>query len=159
LNLVDVSQVKITVGVPEMDVKYLKPGLPVPLRVDALGEQVFWGTLDSLAFKADAATKTFRAVVRVPNPDELIRPGMVSRVALLRRDIPEALVSPLHALVDKGGERLVFVEKEGVARARMVQLGVLDGDRIQVTAGLEPGDRLIVSGQKDVEDGTKVVVQ
>ncbi|MBW1802210.1 MAG: efflux transporter periplasmic adaptor subunit, partial [Deltaproteobacteria bacterium] len=94
--------------------------------------------------------------VLIKNPDHDIRPGMIVRVAFLRRVIPDALVAPLFAIVDKGGERLLFVEKDGVAHARTVSIGVIEGDRVQITKGLDPGDHLIVTGQTEVEEGMKV---
>jgi membrane fusion protein (multidrug efflux system) len=69
------------------------------------------------------------------------------------------MVAPLSALVDKSGERLVFVEKDGVARARKISIGVIERDRIQITRGLTAGDRLIVSGQNGLEEGMRVQVQ
>jgi membrane fusion protein (multidrug efflux system) len=84
---------------------------------------------------------------------------MIARVAVLRRLIPQAVTAPLFALVDKGGERLIFVEEDGVAHARTVNLGVIDGDQIQILEGLKPGDNLIVTGQTEVEEGTRVIVQ
>jgi membrane fusion protein (multidrug efflux system) len=61
--------------------------------------------------------------------------------------------------MDKGGERLLFVEEKGIAHARTISIGVIEGDRVQITKGLQPGDRLIVTGQRDVEEGMKVQVQ
>jgi membrane fusion protein, multidrug efflux system len=97
--------------------------------------------------------------VLIENPNHQIRPGMIARVAFLRRLIPDALSVPLFALQDKGGERLLFVEEEGIARARTVSIGVIAGDRVQITDGLNPGDHLIVTGQRDVEEGMQVQVQ
>jgi membrane fusion protein, multidrug efflux system len=111
-----------------------------------------------VAYKADPATKTFLAKVLVDNRGHEIRPGMIARVAFLRRLIPEALSAPPFALIDKGGERILFVEKDGVAHARTVSIGIIEGDRVQITGGLEPGDRLIVTGQREVEEGMKVQV-
>ena len=68
-------------------------------------------------------------------------------------------MAPLFALVDKGGERLVFIEKDGVAQSRTVSIGVIEGDRVQITSGLEAGDHLIVKGHTEVEDGIKVSVK
>jgi len=62
-------------------------------------------------------------------------------------------------LVDKGGERIVFVEKDGVAESRTISIGVIEGDRVQITSGLNAGDHLIVKGQTEVEDGMKVIVK
>jgi membrane fusion protein (multidrug efflux system) len=159
LDLVNVDKIKINVNVPELDVRYLKKGQSTLVRVDAFAERQTTGTVDFVAYKADPATKTFLARVLVDNEGHEIRPGMIARVAFLRRVIPDALSAPLFALVDKGGERLLFVEKDGVAHARNVSLGIIEGDRIQITKGLEEGDHLIVQGQTEVEEGMRVNVR
>ncbi len=158
-DIVNVDKIKIHIHVPELDVRYLSPGQATIVTIDAFPKRELQGTVDFIAFKADPTTKTFLAKVVVDNAAHLIRPGMIGRVTLLRRVIPDALVAPLFALVDKGGERLLFVEKDGVAHARTVTLGVIAGDRVQIAEGLEPGDRLIVVGQTDVEEGMKVLVR
>jgi membrane fusion protein (multidrug efflux system) len=68
-------------------------------------------------------------------------------------------MAPLFALVDKGGERLLFIEKDGVAQSRTVSIGVIEGDRVQITSGLNAGDHLIFKGHTEIEDGMKVSVQ
>ncbi len=158
-DLVNVDKIEIEVNVPEMDVRYLKKGQKAMVRVDAFPGRDMLGETDFVAYKADPVTKTFRVKVLVDNLMGDIRPGMIARVAFMRRVIPEALTAPLFALVDKGGERLVYVVKDGVVEARTVSIGVIDGDRIQITQGLEAGDKLIVTGQTEVEEGTKVQVQ
>jgi membrane fusion protein (multidrug efflux system) len=66
---------------------------------------------------------------------------------------------PLFAIVDKGGERVVFIEKDGIAESRAISIGVIEGDRVQITRGLEAGDHLIVKGHTEVEDGMKVTAK
>jgi membrane fusion protein (multidrug efflux system) len=156
VDLVNVDKIKVNVNVPELDVRFLKTGQKSMIRVDAFAEREMFGTIDFVAYKADPATKTFPVKVLMDNPGQEIRPGMIARVAFLRRIIPDALSAPLFALVDKGGERILYVEKDGVAHARTVSIGIIEGDRVQITKGLEPGDRLIVTGQKEVEEGIKV---
>jgi membrane fusion protein (multidrug efflux system) len=84
---------------------------------------------------------------------------MIGRVAFVRQIVADAVAVPLFTLVDKGGERIVFVEKDGVAQSRTISIGVIEGDRVQVTGGLNPGDHLIVKGHTEVEDGMKVIVK
>lgn len=158
-DLVNVEKIKIEVNVPELDVNYLKKGGPAMFRVDAIPNRDFSGVIDYISLKADPATKTFLVRVLVDNQDKSIRPGMIVRMAMLRRVVPNAIVAPLFALVDKGGERVVFVEKDGVAHSRTVEIGIIEGDIVQITKGLEIGDRIIVTGQNDVEEGVKVLVQ
>ena len=159
IELVNIDKIKVQVQVPEMDVRFLEVGQPVLVIVDAFQGQEFRGVIDFIAFRGDPATKTFRTQVVMDNPEGIIRPGMIARVLFLRRTIPDALAIPLSALIDRGGERLVYVEEDGLARARMVEIGVIERDRIQITSGLHPGDRLIVAGHREVDEGTAVVVR
>jgi len=159
MEMVHVDKIKINVNVPELDVRYIQVGEKALVTIDAFPDQQLIGNIDFVAYKADPATKTFRVEVVVDNPQHNIRPGMIARVAFLRRVIDDALAAPLFALVDKGGERLLFVVEDGVAHARTVSLGIIEGDRIQITQGLEPGDKLIVTGQTEVEEGMRVEVQ
>jgi membrane fusion protein (multidrug efflux system) len=158
-DLVNVDRIEINVNVPELDVRYLEVGQTAGVRIDAFPERQLMGKVDFVAYKADPATKTFHVKVLIDNADHIIRPGMIARVAFLRRVIPDALAAPLFSLVDKGGERLVFVEKDGVVQARTVSIGVIEGDRVQITKGLNAGDNLIVAGQTEVEEGMRVVAK
>ncbi len=159
IELVNIDKVKVQVQVPEMDVRFLEIGQPVQVKVDAFQGQQFSGFIDFIAYRGDPATKTFRTQVVLENPEGRIRPGMIARVAFLRRIIPDAVAIPLSAMIDRGGERLIYVEEDGVARVRQVEIGVIERDRIQITSGLRPGDRLIVAGHREVEEGTAVVVR
>jgi membrane fusion protein (multidrug efflux system) len=127
--------------------------------VDAFLDRELPGIIDFVAYKADPATKTFHVKVIVDNASHDIRPGMIARVAFLRRVIPDALAAPIFSIVDKGGERILFVEKDGVVQARTISIGAIEGDKVQITKGLQPGDHLIVTGQTEVEEGMKVQVQ
>jgi membrane fusion protein (multidrug efflux system) len=158
-DIVNVDKIKVNVNVPELDVRYLKVDQIVIVKVDAFPDRQVKGRVDFVAYKADPATKTFHVKVIIDNPTHEIRPGMIARVAFLKRIIPDALAAPIFALVDKKGERLLFVEKDGVVHARSVSIGVIEGDRVQITKGLEPGDNLIVTGQKEVEEGMRVRVK
>jgi membrane fusion protein (multidrug efflux system) len=158
-DLVNVDKIKINVNVPELDVRYLKVAQKTVVRVDAFPDRDLSGVIDFVAYKADPATKTFHVRVIVGNPGHDIRPGMIARVAFLRRVVPDALAAPIFSIVDKAGERMVFVEKDGVVQARTISIGALEGDKVQITKGLQPGDHLIVTGQTEVEEGMKVQVQ
>lgn len=159
LDLVNVERIKIQLNVPEMDVRFLKPGHEAMVTIDALPGKRLWGKVDFVAYKADPATKTFQVQVVVENPAREIRPGMIARVGLLRRQVQDALAVPIFALVNKGGERVLFVERDGVVSARTVSIGIIEGDRVQITSGLSAGERVIVSGQAEVEEGMQVQVQ
>jgi len=158
-DIVNIDKIKINVRVPELDVRFVKKGQPTPVKIDAFPDRTLIGTVDFVSFKADPATKTFLVRSIIDNSGHDIRPGMIGRVAFVRRAIADAVAAPLFALVDKGGERIVFVEKDGVVESRTISIGVIEGDRVQITDGLNVGDHLIVKGQTEVEDGMKVIVK
>jgi len=158
-DIVNVDKVEVNVDVPEMDVRFLSRGQDAGVRIDAFPDRLIPGTIDFVAYKADPATKTFDVKVIIPNPEQKIRPGMIARVIFLRRVLPDALTVPLFALVDKSGERLLYVVEDNVVHARTVSIGVLEGDRVQIAEGIQPGDKVIVRGQTEVEEGMKVEVR
>ncbi len=158
-DIVNIDRIKINVRVPELDIRFVQKGQKTPVKIDAFPERAFGGTVDFVSFKADPATKTFLVRSVIDNPGHDIRPGMIARVAFVRRTIADAVAVPLFAVIDKGGERLVFVESDGIAKARTVSIGVIEGDRVQVTNGIQPGDHLIVKGHTEVEDGMRVTVK
>ncbi len=94
----------------------------------------------------------------VPNPDGRILPGMFARVELIKQVFNKALTIPLYAVITKDNERFVFVEKDGKAERRAVELGVLVGWQVQVRSGLNPGERAIVVGHRLLDDGRSVEV-
>ena len=158
-DIVDVSRLKVNVNVPELDVRYLKKGQPVVITADAYPKRTWHGIIGFVAWKADETTRTFRVKVYVDNEDGAIRPGMIVRASFVRQHVEDALAVPLFAIMDKGGERILFVEEDGVAKARTVEFGIISKDLVQINKGLSAGDRLIVAGQRQVEDGTRVNVR
>lgn len=158
-TVVNVDRIKITFNVPEMDVRFLSTGQTAPVNFDAYPKEKWSGVVDFVAWKADPATRTFPVRIIVKNTDGRIRPGMIARASFVRRSLNDIVSVPLFSVIDKGGERIAFVEKDGVAEARTVTLGVIDGDRVQILAGLNVGENLIVAGQREIEDGVKVDVR
>jgi multidrug efflux pump subunit AcrA (membrane-fusion protein) len=92
----------------------------------------------------------------------MVQPEMVADVSVERRSLESAMVVPQNALVRVEDGYVVFVvsDGDGVARAeqRRVELGPSQRDMAVVESGLEPGERLIVVGQKSVAGGDRVNV-
>jgi membrane fusion protein, multidrug efflux system len=157
--VVQVDRLKVLVDIPEKDVAFLRSGQRVRVTaaaIDADPRASIDGEITHLSFKADPLTRTYRAKIAVENQDELLRPGMIVRVGFNRRHLPQVVAVPLFAVVDRGGARFVFVEKDGQAVLRPVQTGAVLGERIVIQAGLADGERLIVKGQHLLSDGSKI---
>ncbi|NIO05850.1 MAG: efflux RND transporter periplasmic adaptor subunit [Proteobacteria bacterium] len=159
LDLVEMDRVKIVGAVPEMDVPFVSISKIVRVTLDALGNEAFQGKIIYLSPKGDNITRTFTLKVALDNPTFRIKPGMIGRITIVKRTFPNAIAIPLFSIVDRGDRKIVFVEDQGVARERIVALGVIENSRIQILTGLSPGDHLIVKGHRDLSDGDKVLAQ
>jgi len=138
----------------------LKIGQKCLVSVDAFKEKPpVQGVIIFVSRQASQVTKTFRTTISVDNNRQDLRAGMVARAAFLKKEVPEALAVPLSAVVNKGGERIIFVEENGLARARKVEFGIIERDRVQIISGLNIGENLVVEGQSNLEEGVKVQVR
>ena len=94
----------------------------------------------------------------VSNPDGQILPGMFARVELVKNIYDDALVIPLYAVINQGDQRYVFIEQNGSAEKRQIEVGMLVNWQIQVVSGLEAGDRVVIVGHRLLEEGQAVEV-
>jgi membrane fusion protein (multidrug efflux system) len=157
VRLVQLDPVKVSLSVSDLDVVSLRPGLDVTVRT-AAAAQTFSGVVRRVAPVADLRTRSFLVEVEVPNPDHHLLPGMIARVSGERPIAQEAVVIPQEWLVTARQEQGVFLEQEGKAVWRPVDLGEVLRDRIVVRSGLAVGDRVIVTGHRTLASGDPVLV-
>lgn len=161
-RVVQIDQLKVLVDLPEKDVASLRPGQIVEiLTANQPGptETSRNGTILHVGYRADQASRTYRVKIAIDNSDGELRPGMILRVRFVRRTHPDALAIPLYALIDREGEKIVFVENQGRAERRQVETAAVVGHQTLVTAGLVAGERLIVKGHQLLIDGAPVEVR
>jgi RND family efflux transporter MFP subunit len=161
-RMVDRTPVKVTAGVPERYAADVAAGSEAVVTFDVLPDEVFRAPISFVGSTVDPQNRTFPIEVRMPNPRGVVKPQMVADVSVERRSLESAVVVPQNALVRVEDGYVVFVvsDGDGVARAeqRRVELGPSQRDMAVVESGLEPGERLIVVGQKSVAGGDRVHV-
>lgn len=108
-QIVDMEPLQAVLNVPERDLGTLKSGQPVHLRVDALPDKNFEGTVARIAPVVDAASGTFRATCEFRDSTKTLKPGMFGRIDVVYDQRHDALVVPRSALVEEDGESAVFV--------------------------------------------------
>ena len=91
-------------------------------------------------------------------PQMRLRPGMFVKVRIAIQTKENVLVIPRRSVIRRDDVTKVFVMREGLAEERQVQLGILDGSVVEVTEGLNDGDKVIVLGQDGLQNGTAVTV-
>jgi membrane fusion protein (multidrug efflux system) len=155
-TLDDLSTIKVDFAVPEMQVGALKAGQTVEATTTAYPGRRFTGSVVSVDSRVDPATRSVIVRATVPNRDAALKPGMFLTVALSQNERP-ALVIPEEALVPEQARQFVYVVQGPVVAKREVTLGRREPGFVEITAGLAPGDRVVVEGTLKLRDGAPII--
>lgn len=154
-QLTDISTLKLNINVPESDVFKFKTGSKVSILVDAYKGKVFTGKIINVGVVADRS-HNFKIQVEVSNAKRELRAGMYGTVTLDNSESKTVLSIPRSALVGSTKNPQVYVVENKVAKLKSFTRGTADGDYIQVVNGLSKDDIIVVKGQVNLEDGSKV---
>jgi multidrug efflux system membrane fusion protein len=133
--------------------------LRVEVRLPDEPERPVVGRLTFLDNTVQASSGTVLLRATVPNADRHLWPGQFVKVRLVLAMLPKAVLVPATATQDSAKGPFVYVVKEdSTAELRPVKLGQRQGDLIVVEQGLEPGERVVITGQLGVMPGAKVRV-
>jgi len=157
-RILQLDPVKVTVGVPESDVAAIFDLDEAEVIIEALNKRRVKGRKIYLSRQPRTLARLYDLELRIPNRDSHILPGMFARAELVKAVFKRALVVPLYAVITQSEERFVYIEKDGRAQRRNIQLGILVGWQVQITSGLKPGERVIVVGHRFLDDGQAVKV-
>jgi membrane fusion protein, multidrug efflux system len=108
---------------------------------------------------ADAPSRTFGVRIRVANTGGTLRPGMFARGAITTGVRHNVLQIPEGAVVTAASGPIVFAVQDGRAVRRPVTLGAHHDAMVDVTAGLTPGEPVVVQGQDALTDNQPVTVR
>ncbi|NCQ19222.1 MAG: hypothetical protein COW85_10775 [Ignavibacteria bacterium CG22_combo_CG10-13_8_21_14_all_37_15] len=157
-NIVDISRVKIKLNVSETDAFILKVGDRVSVTSDVYPRVVFTGKIESIGAKGDDA-HTFPIEISIINAAKhQLKAGMFARVSFTSLKSRETIAIPREALVGSVKTPQVYVVENGIAKLRSITVGSESGLSIQVLDGLTEGEVVVVSGQNNIVDNTKVEI-
>lgn len=159
LTVEQIRPVKLYINVSESLYTYVRKGMDVSVALDVYRDRTFDGEVTLVYPTVDPSTRTFTVEVKIPNRDELIRPGMFSRVTMLFGERDNVVVPDMAVVKQSGsGERFVYVYRDGKVSYNKVELGRRMGDRYEVLSGVSDGDMVVVAGQNRLFDGIEVEV-
>lgn len=156
-RLVELDPVRVTLSVADRDVVTLDEGMEVEVRSNARAG-VWTGTITHVGPAADLRTRSFPVEVTVDNPDRSLLPGMIAQVRVHRTVAEDSVVVPQDWIVTNRTDQGVFIEQDGAAVWRSVTLGDVAGDQVVVSSGIEHGDRVVITGHRDLKDGEPLLV-
>ena len=142
--------------------------LELTVRAEALPGRTFRGVIQRISPTIDPASGNFRVTARLDpvaldDPDARLLAGMLVRLEIVTERHPHALVVPKRAIRREGDRSLVFVVREGLARAVEVREELSDDEHVEVVplrdAALVEGEPVVVVGSRDLEDSAPVSIE
>jgi membrane fusion protein, heavy metal efflux system len=148
ITVIDLDKLWVIANVFEHDVATLRRGANASIKVDALPDRKFDGEVTYVSDSVDPKTRTVQARIEVPNPEHLLKLGMFAHArieSLLGSH--EVLGVPDEAVFDVGGKKVVFVALgNGRYEPRVVRIGEIGVDLVEVDSGLRAGEQVVTRG-------------
>ncbi len=145
-NIADLSAVWVEVEVYENEFQNLHIGQQVEIRSQSFPQSTFTGHISFIYPFLDPKTRTVKVRIAMPNPEMKLKPEMFVN-ATIKVPLSSAIVVPVTALMDTGKRQIVWVESSpGMFESREVQVGLHINEKVQILSGLNPGDKVAVSG-------------
>jgi len=151
-DIMDISKVLALINISETEMRFVTPGKQVKVGIDAIPGTVFQGIINTLGLEADLKNRSFPVEVLLDNPGRRLLPGMMARVEMMIRAEDNEIIIPRYAVLEREKNRVVFIEKNGIAIERPVILGTVIKDQVQILSGLQNGDNLIITGHHFLTD-------
>ena len=156
LTIVRTDILRVVVDVPEKDVRYLGKDNRVVVDLDALPGKKFEWKITRLAPVLGSGKKV-RVEADIPNPDGVLYPGMYGHASVILEEKPDALTVPAACVTSDDNGSFVWVAMNGMATRKRVALGLNDGSRAEITAGLTGTGEVICQAKGTLREGQPIM--
>lgn len=157
-SIVEISAVYAEVGIIEKDLDKIEPGQKVLAKVDTYPDQDFFGEIENIA-PTVGGSRTLTVKARIQNPENLLLPGMFSRVQITVYEKADTYVLPKVAVNAQEDIFNVFIiDPEDKAVLTQVEVGHLSADYAQIDAGIKAGEQVVIESLSPLKDGAQVEI-
>ncbi|GIU19443.1 RND transporter MFP subunit [Shewanella sp. c952] len=146
------------VHLPEQQLQHLRLGQDAQIFANKHTKDTTHATVLRISPIVDAQSGTFKVTLSVPNQKATLKAGMFTRVELRYDTHNDVITVPYNALVNQDNEFALYVIDGSNANRRTVTLGYREADTVEVVAGIEPGEQIVIRGHQNLKDQSLVEV-
>jgi len=163
IQIVNTDNLKVVVLVPEIYQERVRVGTPVKLAFPGLNNKEVMGTIAISGKVINADNRAFQVEIHIPNSND-IRANQVAIVKLQDYSASNVLTIPINTLqTDETGKYVMIAlskpDSTIVAHKKTITIGQTYSDKVQITGGLDTGDKLITDGYQGLYEGQLIVTQ
>ncbi len=162
LKIGNFNPIKVVVLLSELDLERVAVGQTVEVKLDAFSESSFLGRVNRIAPLANVATRQITIEIIIPNPDNVIKGGLLSRVSFIS-SVTSQITIPESAVIEEDGKNYVFVvaqensqNREAVVTKRQVQLGDRSNPKVAILQGVKSGEKIVIRSSQPLNDGETI---
>ena len=153
--IADLHPLLVKIFAPEQRMYQLHPGQEATIAVEALPDTSFSGHIRMISPEVNPASGTVKVTLEVASAG-VLKPGMFATVRIITEQRPQTLVVPKKALILETDEDDVFLIEDDKVRRVPVELGLVEGDQVEIVSGLKEGDQVVTIGHEGLKDGAAV---
>lgn len=143
----NLSTVWLVANVREADAARVSLAQRIEVRTLAYPDRIFSGTIDYVSASIDPSTRRILVRGTVDNPNNLLKPEMFARVSVVTGAEEMSPAIPRESIVhNESGAHVWTATDTDALRLRPIKLGLTDGSMVQVIAGLDANERVVVQG-------------
>jgi len=155
----DISRIRIYVKVPQAYSAQVHPGMDVKLTLPEYPGRTFTAQMTRSADAVDTSSGTVLVELQAANGDRALKPGAYAQASFPVAGGGSAVELPASAMiVGQNGTQVAVIGNDGRAQIKTVTIGHDLGDRVQISAGLAPTDRVIDSPPDSLQSGDRVQI-
>ncbi len=158
LQIVDISRIKVEVGVLESEIKLIKKGNSAEVTIPSYPGKVFNGKIKNISPVIDAQTKTCKVIIELENNEGIIKPGMYAEVRIETAIFENRLIVPKEAILIRDQRKLVFIASDGLAKWCYVETGAENEKFVEIKNGITPGDTVLINGHYSLAHDAKIKI-
>jgi len=155
-TIVRTNPLRLRIDIPEQLIGSVSPGQGVSVLTSAYADRAFAGRIARISPNVTAASRTLTVEAQVENGEGLLKPGQFATVRITQPAGAPAVLIPARAVRTEQDTSRVFVVKDGRVEERVVQLGQVEGELVEVKSGIGADELVATSGVEQLKDGAAV---
>ncbi len=156
-SVADMSRLLAKVHVPSREFGKIQSDQPVELTLDSNQKQLR-GRISLVSPVIEPSTGTIKVTVEISDYPPGTRPGDFAEVRVVTERHPDAVLVNKVAVVTDRSEQVVFVAADSTAERRVVEVGFTDDEHAEIRSGIQPGERVVVQGQRSLKHGSPLKI-
>lgn len=155
-TIVRTSVLRLRIDVPEQSIGQVKVGQGISMQTSAYPDRNFSGIVTRISPSINPTSRVLVVEAEVENVDNMLKPGQFATVRITQSAAKPTVMVPTAAVKTEGETNKVYVVKDGRAEERIVKVGILENDRIEIQNGVQEGETVAVSNLPQLNDGVMV---